>query len=126
LGKYKPKQAFYISSRDGAQLSIAGIWSSWRAPNGEEIESASIITQEAQGELATIHSRMPVFMPRDRWDAWLDPENKEIADLRNLMVVQSPEAIVKAHPVSSAVNSVANNGAQLIEAIELGEPETLF
>ena len=126
LGQYKPKQAFYISSRDGAQLSIAGIWSSWRAPNGEEIESASIITQEAQGELATIHSRMPVFMPRDRWDAWLDPENKEIADLRNLMVVQSPEAIVKAHPVSSAVNSVANNGAQLIEAIELGEPETLF
>ena len=126
LGQYKPKQAFYISSRDGAQLSIAGIWSSWRAPNGEVIESASIITQEAQGELATIHSRMPVFMPRNRWDAWLDPENKEIADLRNLMQVQSPESIVKAHPVSSQVNSVANNGAQLIEAIELGEPETLF
>ena len=126
LGRYKPKQAFYISSRDGAQLSIAGIWSSWRAPNGEVIESASIITQEAQGELATIHSRMPVFMPRNRWDAWLDPENKEIADLRNLMQVQSLESIVKAHPVSSQVNSVANNGAQLIEAIELGEPETLF
>jgi len=126
LGRYKPKQAFYISSRDGAQLSIAGIWSSWRAPNGEVIESASIITQEAQGELATIHSRMPVFMPHDRWDAWLDPENKEIENLRNLMVVQSPEAIVKAHPVSSHVNSVSNNGAQLIEAIELGEPETLF
>jgi putative SOS response-associated peptidase YedK len=126
LGRYKPKQAFYISSRDGAQLSIAGIWSSWRAPNGEVIESASIITQEAQGELATIHSRMPVFMPHDRWDAWLDPENKEIENLRNLMVVQSPEAIVKAHPVSSHVNSVANNGTQLTQAIELGEPETLF
>jgi putative SOS response-associated peptidase YedK len=126
LGRYKPKQAFYISSRDGAQLSIAGIWSSWRAPNGEVIESASIITQEAQGELATIHSRMPVFMPHDRWDAWLDPKNKEIENLRNLMVVQSPESIVKAHPVSSHVNSVSNNGAQLIEAIELGEPETLF
>jgi putative SOS response-associated peptidase YedK len=126
LGRYKPKQAFYISSRDGAQLSIAGIWSSWRAPNGEVIESASIITQEAQGELATIHSRMPVFMPHDRWDAWLDPENKEIENLRNLMVVQSPESIVKAHPVSDVVNSVANNGAHLIEGIELGEPETLF
>jgi putative SOS response-associated peptidase YedK len=69
---------------------------------------------------------MPVFMPHDRWDAWLDPENKEIENLRNLMVVQSPEAIVKAHPVSSHVNSVANNGAQLTQAIELGEPETLF
>lgn len=126
LGKFRPKQAFYISSRDGQQLSIAGIWSSWRAPNGEVIETASIITQEAQGELATIHSRMPVFMPHNRWEPWLDPKNKDVEHLRNLMVVDSPESIVTAHPVSAAVNSVANNGQSLIEPIELGEPETLF
>lgn len=126
LGKFRPKQAFYISSRDGQQLSIAGIWSSWRAPNGEVIETASIITQEAQGELATIHSRMPVFMPHNRWEPWLDPKNKDVEHLRNLMVVDSPESIVTAHPVSAAVNSVANNGQNLIEPIELGEPETLF
>jgi putative SOS response-associated peptidase YedK len=126
LGKYRPKQAFYISSRDGQQLPIAGIWSTWRAPNGEVIETASIITQEAQGELATIHSRMPVFMPHNRWQPWLDPKNKDVESLRNLMVVDSPESIVRAHPVSAAVNSVANNGQGLIEAIELGEPETLF
>ncbi len=126
LGKFRPKQAFYISSRDSQQLSIAGIWSSWRAPNGEVFETASIITQEAQGELATIHSRMPVFMPHNRWQAWLDPMNKDVEHLRNLMVVDSPESIVTAHPVSTAVNSVANNGQSLIEPIELGEPETLF
>ena len=126
LGQYRPKQAFYISARDGKQLPIAGIWSSWRTPTGEVIESASIITQEAQGELATIHSRMPVFMPHDRWDAWLDSDNKEVEALRSLMVVTSPESIVIAHPVSSAVNSVANNGRALTQAIDLGEPETLF
>ncbi len=126
LGKYRPKQAFYISSRDGQQLSIAGIWSTWRSPNGEVIETASIITQEAQGELATIHSRMPVFMPHNRWEQWLDPKNKDVEHLRNLMVVDSPESTVTAHPVSAAVNSVANNGQGLIEPIELGEPETLF
>ena len=126
LGKYRPKQAFYISSRDGQQLSIAGIWSTWRSPNGEVIETASIITQEAQGELATIHSRMPVFMPHNRWEQWLDPKNKDVEHLRNLMVVDSPESIVTAHPVSASVNSVANNGQSLIEPIELGEPETLF
>ncbi|CAB4339659.1 MAG: DUF159 family protein [Actinobacteria bacterium] len=126
LGKYRPKQAFYIASRDGQQLSIAGIWSTWRSPNGEVFETASIITQEAQGELATIHSRMPVFMPHDRWEQWLDPKNKDVEHLRNLMVVDSPESIVRANPVSAAVNSVANNGQGLIEPIELGEPETLF
>lgn len=126
LGKYSPKQPFYISSRDDKQLPIAGIWSSWRAPSGEVIETASIITQEAQGELATIHSRMPVFMPQDRWDTWLNPRNTDVNELKSLMVVEHPESIVKAHPVSSAVNSVANNGKGLIVEQPLGEPETLF
>ena len=126
LGKYSPKQPFYISARDKKQLPIAGIWSSWSAPNGEIIETASIITQEAQGELATIHSRMPVFMPQDRWDLWLNPRNTDVNELKSLMVVENPESIVVARPVSNAVNSVANNGKELIVEADLGEPETLF
>jgi len=126
LGKYSPKQPFYISARDQRQLPIAGIWSSWSAPNGEVIETASIITQEAQGELAAIHSRMPVFMPEDRWDLWLNPRNTDVNELKSLMVVENPESIVVARPVSNAVNSVANNGKELIVEADLGEPETLF
>ena len=126
MGRYSPKQPFYISARDEKQLPIAGIWSSWSAPNGEIIETASIITQEAQGELATIHSRMPVFMPQDRWDLWLNPRNTDVNELKSLMVVENPESIVVARPVSNAVNSVANNGKELIVEADLGEPETLF
>jgi len=126
LGEYPPKQPFYICARDGNQLPIAGIWSSWRAGNGELIESASIITQEAQGNLSKIHSRMPVFMPHDRWEEWLNPDNKEIEKLRTLMQVDSPDSLVLAHPVSSEVNSVTRNSKKLTEQIELGEPETLF
>jgi putative SOS response-associated peptidase YedK len=126
LGRYSPKQPFYISSKDGGQLPIAGIWSSWRAPSGERIETASIITQEAVGGLAEIHSRMPVFMPHDRWASWLDPENNEIEVLKKLMIVESPASIVIAHPVSHAVNSVLRNSKELTQEVELGEPETLF
>jgi putative SOS response-associated peptidase YedK len=126
LGKYSPKQPFYITSESGSPLSIAGIWSSWRSENGEEIQSASIITREAVGELATIHSRMPVFMPRDRWQEWLDPTNREIAHLQSLMASNEPAAGLVTRPVSPRVNVVANNGPGIIEEIELGEPETLF
>ena len=126
LGKYPPKQPFYITAKNRAQLSIAGIWSSWNAPNGEIIESASIITQEAHGELVEIHSRMPVFMPRDRWDEWLSPHVRETELLKSLMRIDSPASIVVAHPVGRAVNSVANNGRELIVEIALGMPETLF
>ena len=126
LGKYSPKQPFYISHTDGAPLSIAGIWSTWRSESGEEIQSASIITREAVGELATIHSRMPVFMPRERWQEWLDPMQRDINQLQALMQNPEPAAGLVTRPVSPRVNLVANNGPSIIEEIELGEPETLF
>lgn len=127
LGKYPPKQPFYISSRDADKsLSIAGIWSTWKSESGVVIQSAAIITREAVGELATIHSRMPVFMPQDRWDIWLDPKNREIETLIPLMEIADPAAGLVTRPVASKVNLVANNGAELIEEIELGEAQTLF
>ena len=126
LGKYPPKQPFYIHAEDSAQLSIAGIWSSWRAPSGEVINSASIITQEASGQLAEIHSRMPVFMPHDRWGQWLDPTNNDVERIKKLMVTDSPTANLEAYPVSRAVNLVANNGKKLTAEIALGASETLF
>lgn len=126
LGQYPPKQPFYITSISGKPLSIAGIWSSWRTPSGEIIESASIITREAVGELATIHSRMPVFMERNRWDDWLARDNRDIPTLMALMKRDNPASGLQTRPVSSRVNVVANNGAELIEAIDLGEPQTLF
>jgi putative SOS response-associated peptidase YedK len=127
LGKYPPKQPFYIYPKDeGKSLSIAGIWSTWKSESGAEVQSAAIITREAVGELATIHSRMPVFMPEDRWDLWLDPKNREIETLISLMDNPDPAAGLVTRPVATRVNLVANNGAELIEAIELGEAQTLF
>jgi putative SOS response-associated peptidase YedK len=69
---------------------------------------------------------MPVMMPRDRWDAWLNPQERDIPTLQTLMHLEKPDAHLVAHPVSSEVNSVANTGEKLTRAITLGEPETLF
>lgn len=126
LGKYPPKQPFYITSENGSPLSIAAICSTWTSEKGEVIQSASIITREAVDELATIHSRMPVFMPRDRWDEWLNPRNREIEKLQALMVQANPAAGLITRPVSPRVNIVANNGPTLLDEFDLGEPETLF
>jgi putative SOS response-associated peptidase YedK len=126
LGNFPPKQPFYISREDNKQFSIAGIWSSWQSESGQVIQSAAIITREAVGELAKIHSRMPVFMPEDRWQGWLDTEARDVNRVIKLMDLAEPDAGVVAVPVSSRVNVVANNGPELIIPIELGEPETLF
>jgi putative SOS response-associated peptidase YedK len=69
---------------------------------------------------------MPVMMPRDRWDAWLDPGQHDVELLISLMNNSQPDDGLVARPVSSEVNLVRNNNPRLIEAIALGEPETLF
>lgn len=126
LGKYRPKQPFYIHSADNKSLSMAGIWNIWKSESGEEIHTASIITREAVGKLAAIHSRMPVMMPIDRWEEWLDIDNRDVDSLIGLLDIPEPDRNLVAYPVSTRVNLVAHNGPELIKEIELGEPETLF
>jgi putative SOS response-associated peptidase YedK len=126
FGKYKTKQPVFISNESGKPLAFAGIYEKWISPTGEIKESAAIITREAVAGLAEVHHRMPVFLPRDRWDHWLDKKNNDIAKVRSLMEVSEPAVGLRFWPVSDAVNSIRNNGAELVKEIELGEPETLF
>jgi putative SOS response-associated peptidase YedK len=69
---------------------------------------------------------MPVMLPEDRWDHWLDPKERDPLVALDLLRVGAPDYGLKSHPVSSRVNVVANNGADLIVPITLGEPTTLF
>jgi putative SOS response-associated peptidase YedK len=69
---------------------------------------------------------MPVFMPEDRWETWLDPKNREIDTLISLMDLSDPAKGLATRPVAPRVNLVANNGPDLIAPFELGEAQTLF
>ena len=126
LGKYKTKQPIYVSRDDEKLLAFSGIFQSWTSPSGKVIQSVAIITRQAVGQLAQVHSRMPVFLPKERWQDWMNPKINDVDKIRALMDVPTPDANLRFHPVSSAVNSITGSGPGLIEQIELGEPETLF
>ena len=126
LGRYKTKQPVFISRDDERLLAFAGIFDRWISPEGEIRDSVAIITRDAVGDLAKVHNRMPLFLPRDRWDAWMDSKVTDVEEIRSLMQVPDPDAHLRYWPVSTLVNSIRNNGAELIAPIELGEPETLF
>ena len=119
LGKYESKQPFFIHRKDKRALAMAGVFE-----NG----SAAIVTKQATGALATIHNRMPLFLPEDDWEMWLDSDVHDVALLRGLINQGlSPEgAGLIADPVSTRVNKIANNGIELIEPIQLGEQQTLL
>jgi putative SOS response-associated peptidase YedK len=125
LGKYKPRQPVYISRDDGKMLAFAGIHDRWVSPDGSTRDSVAIITREAVGDLATVHSRMPIFLPRDRWESWMDPNFQDVIKVRALFENFQPDANLRFWPVSDSVNSIRNSGPELIAAIE-PRNETLF
>lgn len=129
-GNFKPKQPFYISQQSQSLLPIAGLYEEWVNPqSGEILTSVSVITRESTGDIAKIHHRMPVILPKDVWANWLSTNtlNKEqIPKYLDLLNIPKPDAELVARPVSTAVNNARNHGPELIKEIELGDPGTLF
>src|SRR5450755_1219047 len=121
------KRPYYISRADGGPLAMAGIYELWRdraVPDDHEhawLWTAAIITTNAPDELGRIHDRMPMIIGADSWADWLDPASDDPADLRALLAPAMSGGLVW-RPVSTEVNSVRHNGAQLIEPIEPVEP----
>ena len=125
LGRYKPRQPIYVSHDDGKMLAFAGIQDQWVSPEGVIRSSVAILTRDAVGELAQAHHRMPMFLPRDRWEAWMDPALRDVNKVRSLFDNFQPDANLRFWPVADLVNSIRNSGPELIEAID-PVPETLF
>jgi putative SOS response-associated peptidase YedK len=114
----KPPQPYAIGpARSGELLAFAGILSAPR----HEPPSAAILTTGPNALLAPLHHRMPVILPRELLDAWLDP-GATLADLEP-MLAPAPDDALRLWPVSTEVNRVAADGPHLLEPIEL--PRTL-
>jgi putative SOS response-associated peptidase YedK len=114
------KQPYYICRADGGPLAFAGLYELWRdreLPDDDErawLWTATIITTSAPDELGRIHDRMPMVITPDRWTDWLDPADSDPARLRELLAPAVADGLI-SYPVSRAVNSVRNNGPELIE-----------
>lgn len=116
--KAKGKLPHYIRHADGTPLAVAGLWSSWRDPGTDDrILTATILTGRPNALLEPIHDRMPVILRPDRWDAWLD---RRITDTDTLLALvdEYPTDLLTEFPVSTLVNTVANNTPDLIEPLE--------
>jgi putative SOS response-associated peptidase YedK len=118
------RQPYYIHARDGGPLAFAGLWESWMGPNGEEMETAAIITTSANDQLAPLHDRMPVILPAEAFDLWLDHRNVD-AETATRLITPAREDLLEIHPVSDAVNRAENDVPELIEPVEEPpEPES--
>jgi putative SOS response-associated peptidase YedK len=120
------KQPYYTHYSDGSSLAMAGLWEYWKPKDDPENEypnglvTAAVLTTDAVGPLTQVHDRMPLVLPRSAWDAWLDPDaGADDERVAALLAPPSPElvAALELRPVSPRVNSVRNNGPELLDPL---------
>ena len=117
------RQPFFIHPADGSSLAMAGLYEWWRDPTRADDDphawrlTCTVITTDATDDVGRIHDRMPMTIGRADWETWLDPAHG--ADEAAALLTPAVSTRLEAYPVSTLVNSVRNNGPELIEPIPL-------
>jgi len=115
-GRPVGKLPYAIHRRDGKPMAFAGLWEVWWAHRDDEpLRTCAIVTTAANGLLASIHERMPVVLAPEDWGTWLDPTTD--VDRARELLVPAPSEWFEAYPVSTLVNTVANDGPELLEPL---------
>jgi putative SOS response-associated peptidase YedK len=107
------KRPYFIYRRDGRPIGFAAVSETWIGPNGEEVDTVAIVTAPASADLAVLHPRVPVTIAPDDFEFWLDCRSDEADSVTPLM--RGPEeGEFVWHEISTRVNHVDNDDAQLI------------
>lgn len=107
------KQPIRVGMKDGSLFGLAGLHERWLSPDGEPLDTCTIVTTEANTLLRAVHSRMPVIVPAEAYEAWLDPATSDPGHL----LASFDSRAMTYWPVSPRVNSVKNDDPTLIEAV---------
>jgi putative SOS response-associated peptidase YedK len=107
------KQPMHVARRDGNPFGMAGLYERWLSPDGEVLDTCTILTTHANAQLRPLHQRMPVIVPPEHYARWLDHAEHDVADL----LAPLSDGLLQAHAVSARVNAVRNDDAALIEPV---------
>ena len=110
------KQPLYVHMKDGGLMVFAGLWESWKSPQGEIVESCTILTTSSNSLIRPLHDRMPVILGTSDGDIWLSHETtrEQLVPLFQ----PYPSELLDMYPVGPGVNSPRNDSPELIEPIQ--------
>jgi len=111
-GSETRKRPHFIHRRDGRPIGLAGLAETWIGPNGEELDTVAIVTAPASADLAVLHHRVPVTIAPADFDRWLDCRAYD-AEAAMALLIAPEEGEFAWHEISTRVNRVANDDAQL-------------
>ncbi len=115
---------YLFQRRDGAPLGLGGVWESWTGPNGEELDTACIITTAANGASAAIHDRLPAIIEPESFDVWLDPDEAG-ADAAFALLRPPDNEVLRFFEIGPAVNKAGNDSAAVQARVDAPAPPAL-
>lgn len=110
------KQPWFIRLKRQGLLAFAGLWERWQAPDGTPLETATIITTDANELVRPVHNRMPVILQPADYAAWLGAQTKA-EDLKALLK-PLPEDLMERYRVSKRMSNARNEGEACVAAIK--------
>ncbi|MDA0264432.1 MAG: SOS response-associated peptidase [Chloroflexi bacterium] len=113
----KLKIPTYIHQLSGEPMAFAGLWETWKSPEGQVVRSCTIITTAANAMIEPIHNRMPVILSGETQALWLDPLTEDPKTLTPLLI-PAPVELLTSHVVADTVNSVRNQGPECIMPVD--------
>jgi putative SOS response-associated peptidase YedK len=109
------REPWFFRRADQAPMAMAGLWELWRPNEADEwLRTCAIVTTVANDIVASVHHRMPVLLDAADWATWLEPHEREIDHVLPLLV-PADNRTMEGYQVSERVNSVRNNGPELLE-----------
>lgn len=114
----KDKQPFCFEVENGAVFAFAGLWDRWLAPDGQLVESCTILTTTPNELLAGVHDRMPAILSAEFYDRWLDPRMQDVSRVLAMLRPYDSNGM-RRYPVSKQVNAVANDGPACSAPVDL-------
>lgn len=109
-----PLRPFLIRRQDRLPLGMAGLWETWIGPDGEEVDTACVLTTSANGVMSVVHERMPVLLEQQQFDLWLSPDERDMPEAVQMMR-PADEDLLDLLEIGPAVNKVANDGLWIQE-----------
>jgi putative SOS response-associated peptidase YedK len=109
------KIPFFIRRPSEEPFSLAGLWEVWNDPEGNAVNTFTILTTEANARLKPLHDRMPVVISPERRELWLDCAKDGNAAILTDLLKPSDESLLDYYEVSRFVNSPQNNAPECVK-----------
>ena len=116
------KHPMYITPKEDAIFQFAALYDSWINTRGEKIDSCAIVTTPSNAFMSSIHDRMPMILDNQSLPIWLEPKITEPDRLGSLLIPASGDSL-RAHPVSTEVNSYKNDSPNLITPVSIAKSQ---